>query len=59
MTMKTKKIELDIDFIGSQTQLTKAEENLIAEYFRERKSKTKNSRSIKKPSDRRTTKVSV
>ena len=55
----TMKIELDIDFIGSQTQLTKAEENLIAEYFRKRKSKTKNSRSIKKPSDRRTTKVSV
>ncbi len=57
--MKTKKIDLDIEFIGSQSPLTKAEENLIAEYFRKRKSKAKISRSTKKPADRRATKVSV
>lgn len=57
--MKTKNIELDIDFIGSQTQLTKAEENLIAEYFNKLKSNSKSSRSKKKSVIRRTNKTSV
>ena len=57
--MKTKNIELDIDFIGSQTQLTKAEENLIAEYFNKLKSNSKSSRSKKKSVIRRTNKTSL
>ena len=57
--MKTKNIELDIDFIGSQTQLTKAEENLIAEYFNKLKSNSKSSSSKKKSVIRRTNKTSV
>ncbi len=57
--MKAKRIELDIDFIGSQTQLTTVEENLIAEYFRKRKNKSKISRSIKKKTAKKSIKVSV
>ncbi len=57
--MKAKRIELDIDFIGSQTQLTTVEENLIAEYFRKRKKKSKISRSIKKKTAKKSIKVSV
>jgi hypothetical protein len=37
--MKTKKIELDVDFIGGQTTLTKEEERTISEYFKKSKSK--------------------
>ena len=57
--MKTKKIDLDIEFIGSQAPLTKAEENLIAEFFSKRKNKAKISRSSKKPTVRRRSKISV
>lgn len=57
--MKTKKIELDIEFIGSQSPLTKAEENLISEYFSKRKNKAKISRSTKKPTVRRRAKFSI
>jgi hypothetical protein len=32
--MKTKKIELDVDFIGGQTSLTKEEEKTISEYIK-------------------------
>jgi hypothetical protein len=42
--MKTKKIELDVDFIGEQTSLTKEEEKTISEYIKKsksRKTKTK------------------
>ncbi len=40
--MKTKKIELDVDFIGGQTSLTKEEEKTISEYIKKSKSnKTK------------------
>ena len=37
--MKTKKIELDVDFIGGQTYLTKEEEKTISEYIKKSKSK--------------------
>ena len=38
--MKAKKIELDVDFIGGQTSLTKDEEKLISEYIKKNKPKT-------------------
>lgn len=31
--MKTKKKELDVDFIGGQTSLTKEQEQILKEYF--------------------------
>jgi hypothetical protein len=38
--MKSKKFELDVDFIGSQpSKLTKEEEKMISEYIRSHKSK--------------------
>lgn len=35
--MKTKKIELDVDFIGGQSGLTQAEEKALTEFFKQRK----------------------
>ena len=35
--MKTKKIELDVDFISGQRTLTIAEEKLLSDFFRKRK----------------------
>ena len=40
--MKSKNTELDVDFIGGQGTLTKAEETAISNYFKSRK--VKNSR---------------
>lgn len=37
--MKTKKIELDVDFIGGQTSLTKEEERAISDFIRKSKSR--------------------
>jgi len=37
--MKTEKVELDVDFIGGQTSLTKEEERSISDYIRNKKSK--------------------
>ena len=37
--MKTKKIELDVDFIGGQTSLTKEEEKTISEYIKKNRTK--------------------
>ena len=37
--MKTKKLELDVDFIGGQTSLTKEEEKTISEFIKKNKSK--------------------
>ena len=37
--MKTKKVELDVDFIGGQVSLTKEEEKAISEYLHKNKSK--------------------
>jgi hypothetical protein len=45
--MKTKKGELDVDFIGGQTSLTIDEEKALTEYFRKNKSKKAKSSSIK------------
>lgn len=39
--MKTKKIELDVDFIGGQGSLTKEEENALSDFFKQRKLVTK------------------
>lgn len=47
--MKTKNTELDVDFIGGQNGLTKAEEKALSEFFSQRKSATK----ITKPKQRR------
>ena len=35
--MKSKKIELDVDFIGGQEPLTLAEEKAISDFFKQRK----------------------
>jgi hypothetical protein len=35
--MKRKKIELDVDFIGSQEALTQIEEQALNDYFKNRK----------------------
>lgn len=40
--MRTRKKELDVDFIGSQEPLTSSEEEALSEFFRKRKE-------IKKP----------
>jgi len=37
--MKTKKVELDVDFIGGQVSLTKDEEKAICEFLQKNKSK--------------------
>jgi hypothetical protein len=37
--MKTKKVELDVDFIGGQTSLTKEEEKAISDFIKRNKSK--------------------
>jgi hypothetical protein len=37
MIMKSKKIELDVDFIGGQEALTQSEEKAINDYFKKRK----------------------
>lgn len=37
--MKPKKPELDVDFIGPQTSLTKEEEMALSEYFNKNKAK--------------------
>jgi hypothetical protein len=45
--MKTRKVELDVDFIGEQTSLTKDEERVLIEYFQKNKSKKAKSTSAK------------
>jgi hypothetical protein len=39
--MKTKKTELDVDFIGGQDSLTSAEEKALSDFFKKRKMSTK------------------
>ena len=41
--MKTKKIELDVDFIGGQGSLTVEEEKALDDFFRQRKLASKKS----------------
>lgn len=45
--MKTKKIDLDVDYIGGQGSLTEAEEKALSEFFKQRK-KTSNKTGNKK-----------
>jgi hypothetical protein len=45
--MKTKKKELDVDFIGGQTSLTKEEERAISEFIKKNKSKRAKSLTLK------------
>ena len=48
-TMKAKKIELDVDFIGTQeSTLTKEEEKAISEFIRSQKSRLRSASKIKK-----------
>ena len=47
--MKTKRIELDVDFIGTQpSKLTKEEEKMISDYIRSHKEKMKQNKSKNK-----------
>ena len=47
--MKAKKIELDVDFIGTQkSSLTKEEEKAISEFIRSQKSRLRSASKIKK-----------
>ena len=41
--MKTKKSELEVDYIGGQGPLTEAEEKALSEFFRQRKEVSKKS----------------
>jgi SHS2 domain-containing protein len=47
LIMKTKKVELDVDFIGGQTSLTKEEEKVISDFIKKNKSKKTKRSSIK------------
>lgn len=52
--MKTKKAELDVDFIGGQTALTVAEEKALSDFFKQRKiSSSKTSIKQKRSSSKR------
>jgi len=53
--MKTKKVELDVDFIGGQTSLTKEEEKAISNFLSKGKLKKKKSSSRKKVEIKETT----
>ena len=46
--MKTRKIELDVDFIGDQAGLTKTEEKALSDFFKQRKSEGKPSSATSK-----------
>lgn len=39
--MATKKIELEVDFLGGQGSLTAAEESALSEFFKKRKMSSK------------------
>jgi hypothetical protein len=52
--MKTKKIDLDVDYIGGQGSLTEAEEKALSEFFRQSKSSSnkagnKRTKLVKRP----------
>lgn len=44
--MRTKRKELDVDFIGSQEPLTSSEEKSLSEFFKKRK-ETKKQKSLR------------
>jgi len=45
--MKTKKIDLDVDYIGGQGSLTDAEEKALSEFFRQSKKASNKAASIR------------
>jgi len=52
--MKTKKIDLDVDYIGGQGSLTDAEEKALSEFFKQSKKTSnkagnKGSKPVKRP----------
>lgn len=51
--MKTKKIDLDVDFIGGQGSLTEGEEKELSEFFKQNKKRLmtgyKSSKTNKRP----------
>ncbi len=46
LTMKTKKQKFDIDFIGGQGAITKAEEEALSAYFKQQKKSDKKTRAL-------------
>ncbi len=46
--MKTKKLELDVDFIGGQDALTAEEEKALRNFFKKQKSLPKKGKTISK-----------
>lgn len=57
--MKTKKLELDVDFIGGQDALTPEEEKALSEFFKKQKSLPKKQNVISKSRTVRRTKVTT
>lgn len=47
--MKTKKTELDVDFIGGMGALTSQEEKALSEYFKKRKQTSNKTKKSTKP----------
>ncbi len=44
--MKTLKNDIDLDFIGGQGSLTKAEEKQLSDYFKSKKKKNKSAKIV-------------
>ena len=57
--MKSKKIELNVDFIGGQGSLTALEEKALSEFFKQRKLIKKMAAKIKKASKSKKLEVMV
>jgi len=55
--MKTRKIELDVDFIGDQVGLTTTEEKVLSEFFRQRKLASKPTSATSKRSTQSAAKI--
>jgi hypothetical protein len=53
--MKTKRKELDVDYIGDQTNLTKEEENIISDFIKEIKAKKSKRSSTKRKTTKQLT----
>ena len=51
--MKTKKLELDVDFIGGQGSLTIDEEKALSEYFKKRKQQSNKKNLIQKNKEKK------
>jgi hypothetical protein len=57
--MKTKKLELDVDFIGGQDALTSEEAKALSEFFKKQKSRPKKQKVISKSRTVRREKVAT